>query len=336
MEKILVTGCTSSQMSVDANKRSTRFSGLVNTSLCYSGKDSVMMPVPMSFTEKDMSNFDSLIVGLSPFSSMSAHKSYNALHAISLAKKCGIDFHVIIDTPEPHLIFKSYDSIVKNPSLFTKNLYSNRDGFSAIESDDKLKNNLLDMVSLVSDADFKIIYPSVPYFEHTRESLGIPTNKNSSLFGFNFDKLFADNIYKPSTKSTRYWSVEDEKPKWSRNIVKLLDKPVIKLKRSQYDLEVDYIDRLQESYGYLVPVYKDEQPWWSRNIMLSLVSGVPVFSDWKHTQKLGEHWNVLPSHVENWSPEQRYELSVYQKISYANSLISWEESSKILTETVLS
>ncbi len=334
MSKILITGATASHGSADAHRRTPRFCGLLNTAFNFSGHVAEMKFMGMGATEKEFKDYSTVIIGMSPFSSMSANKMYTALNTFYFAHKAG-KAKVVIDAPDPHLVYQSFKSILSNPSILYKKIYNKREGFDLVTTSPEIQERMYKSIEILLEGDYDVIIPSVPYFSGSREIYGIPNTVNNSLIEINFDNLFADKFFVNLSNKSKYWSIENEKSKWAVSVKETLSKPVINLKRNPYDTEFDYISRMQESYGFLLPVYKNNVPWWSPNIMLALSCGVPVFSDWRLTGDLGNYWNYLPQYVEELSYEERYALSNGQKESYVASTPNWKTSVEKAVETIL-
>lgn len=332
MEKVLITGATSSQSSGDAHKRSARFAGLVNSAFNFCGYQSVMKSVSVAHKTQDLDEYSLVIVGMAPFTSMSANKIYPALNTLSLAAEQNKAV-VLLDAPEPHLVFQSFKSVLANPDIFLKELYAGREGYVNVHSDKKLQKRLLSTIDFVVSGDYEVVVPSLPYFNGSRDIYGIPGTK--TLHQLNFDGLFVDRKFDVLNKESKFWLAESASNRWARDIAKTLSKPTLNVRRTQYDTESDYISRMQKAYGYLLNTYKNSTPWWSANIVLALSCGVPVFSDWRHTGSLGMSWSGLPYTVENMSREERYELAVLQSHSYFSSVPEWSDSAKSATSKLL-
>ncbi len=333
MKKVLITGATSSQYSMDAHKRNARFAGLLNSALSFQGVHTELKSLPIDSVEKDISEYSSVVVGLAPVTSLSANKFYTSISALSHAIKDN-KHKIFFDAPDPVLVFQSYKSVLKNPNILTKSLYSTREGYQKIVDDSSYRNSVLETLEYLLEGNYDIIYPSLPYYSPTREMYGIPSGIGS-FTGLNFDSLFADRFNVSIKEKSKYWLAESPSTKWGKGISLTLSKPVIPVKRSAYDTEADYISRMQNSFGYLNGTYKNDTLWWSPNTMLALSCGVPVFSDWRHTGQLGVDWSGLPHSVEDITYEERCSLAMSQKVKYLDALPDWQEASELAVKTII-
>ena len=104
MAKILVTGSSSSQCSKTSNNRNLRFGGLLEKALS-SGKHQVdLKPPSVKMTAEEVEEYDVVLVGLSPLTSISSHYMYGALSVLGHAINVGNAF-IFVDAPEPHTVF---------------------------------------------------------------------------------------------------------------------------------------------------------------------------------------------------------------------------------------
>ena len=332
MERVLITGATSSQYSVEAHRRSARFAGLLNSALNFDGIQTELKSLPVEDSGA-VSQYSTVLVGLAPVSSMSSNKLYPSLTTLAAAFKQG-NAKVFIDAPDPSAIFQSYKSVLKSPEILTKDLYSTRDGYQSVVSSRSTADSILETIEHLLSGDYDILYPSIPYYDQTRDVYGIPSG-SGSFVGLNFDSLFSDNLHLSTRSKPRYWLSESISTKWSKQVSKTVSKPVLPVRRNAYDTECDYISRMQNSFGYLNGAYKNGTLWWSPNIMLALSCGVPVFSDWTHTISLGESWSMLPHNSEDMSNEERCSLALAQRASYLASVDNWTDAAGAVAKTVL-
>lgn len=336
MKQVLITGSTSSQFSNEAQKRSPRFCGLLNTAFSYSGSSVQVQSVSVSEEKSIFDSYDVVIVGLAPFTSFSANNIINALNTVSTVAESK-KLKILFDAPEPHLVYQSFDSILKNNSILDKSIYSRRAGHSLVVSNNKFRKSILKTMDFLLSGDYDVVVPSVPYFSGTRDIYGIPKSKShQDLISLNFDQLFKSLDNSSIDVKSKYWLAENINAKWAKDISKTLSNPVLGVKKTQYDTEVDLIKRMQESHGYLLNTYKNGNPWWSPNISVALSCGTPVFSDWRYTGALGVYWSSLPHTVEDLSTEDRILLSSQQREVYYSHLNSFDNEVSKLNKTIFS
>ena len=129
MSKILITGMTSSHTSENANMRSLSFAGVLNHVLTVNGHEVIQDQPSVSWNLNDLAEYDAVLVGISPITSLSSNYAYGALSVIDVL----LDdprLKLFIDSPEPTRITSSLRAISKTPDNITKPFYSYRKGFS--------------------------------------------------------------------------------------------------------------------------------------------------------------------------------------------------------------
>lgn len=321
MKKVLITGATSSQHSAQANDRSIKFSGLLKSSLEYSGVNVELRKVNL---DESFDEYDKVLIGLAPFTSLSANNIYTALHTLEKVKNKAV---VFLDNPDPSTVFTSFNSVVKNKNIMSKDLYAKRNNYHQVTSNKKFFNSVLEGINLILCGKIPIVIPTVPYFKYSTEILKINTD---SLIPINFDSYFADDYFYEEREYSKYWLTDTRTSEWIKTIQNTIYNPVINYKRNNYDYDLDLINRILNSYGYLKTTHKYNIPWWSRFIMLTLSAGVPVVSDWRQTQIMGKSWDLLPHTIESMTHKERKLLAEEQKISYLSMCPTWKESSSTL------
>lgn len=335
MKKVLITGSTASQSSPEAHKRLTRFSGLLAESLELAGADVTFAEMSVGALPRDIEKYDSVVVGLAPISSLSAHRMYSALVVLGHALEQG-KATLLFDAPEPHVALNSFKYVLENPSSLVKSLYQKRHGYWNVKNDFALMDSMLVSLEKISYSSVPTIVPGLPYYSYTRSALGLPhPHYLSSLYQYNFDVKFRDVNNIRLGSQSKYWLSENPKHKWSKSVGKTLSKPVLSLRRNAYDTNWNLIDRLHSSYGVLFNTYRDDIPWWSSSITLSFTAGVPVFSDWKVTSDLGNAWVGLPQNAEDMTHEERVALAVAQASQYFQACPDFDqEASKAYMQIV--
>ena len=128
MSKILITGMSAPHASAEANKRSLSFAGLICNVLSQMGHEVVQDDPDISWNINDLDQYDLVLIGLSPLTSLSANRVYGALNLIDLLQESS-KLRFFIDAPEPTRITASLRAIVKTPDNLTKPFYSYRKGF---------------------------------------------------------------------------------------------------------------------------------------------------------------------------------------------------------------
>jgi hypothetical protein len=285
-------------------------------------------------TKKFLSEFDSVIVGLSPPTSTAAHRIYGSLSVLYHSWNIG-NLTLLVDAPEPKRIWAGLTAIRNNPDDLTKDFYSKRKEFAKLKDDDVLKRVLGSIELLCTKPWPTTIYPELPWMSSESLVPYIPRLKEARAIGMCFDRMLVENSWKSTCEVPEFWVSDHPNSLWSIGQEAVSALPVIGLKQSRWERDVMAKDRLGQSIGCLVSTHANNEPWWSAAIPMALSSGAPVVSDWLLTSMLGESWRVLSSNVEGLSHDERSELLREQITTYASSLLVWDDSVDLLTRSLV-
>ena len=100
MSKILITGTSAPQASAEANERSLSFSKVLSIVLSQQGHTVVQQIPDVSWTLNDLDEYDCVLVGISPLTSLSANYVYGALSVIDVLRDTG-RLRLFFDAPDP-------------------------------------------------------------------------------------------------------------------------------------------------------------------------------------------------------------------------------------------
>ncbi len=332
---VLLTGSTAAQVSVKKNEKTTTFTGLLSSAL-NAGKVNVTWVEPsVSMSREYLAEFDAVIVGMAPPTSTAAHRIYGSLSVIDHCRSIG-NLRLLIDAPDPRRIQVGLNAIMKRPQDLIKDFYSKRSEYLKAR-DSEVFDRIYNAVNYLSNSRWPITYyPKVPWNSFTSISTYIPQTDSKNLIGLCFDKkLFEKSASPDHNNYSEFWVADVLNSKWTQRQEKLIKFSVRSLKKSRWESDSSSIERLREATGCLVSVYRSGDPWWSPAIAQSLSVGVPVVSDWLLTSMLGAEWDVLPASIEEMTYGERTSLAKNQMISYAEALLPWDDSVRLLCASLV-
>jgi len=322
--KVLVTGTFANQYSEKTIKRTASFTdGLIQilTRLKY---EVVIAAPTFDLTEKDLSQFSHIFIGIGAPTSVSANGAY---HSLNLAGVCngrrGVT--LFLDTPEPWKIYGALRAIEKDENVLFKTFYSKRFGYSTAKDDIKVRNNIFRGIELVSSlSSTRMVYPTLPW--STNQLFGVPDGIRSSFIPIQIDSVYIDDhVNLPTGKHDHSWIIENLSSKWTKNTVNTLSARFIETKDMKTNSCRKIMDQLTRRIGIIIGPHNDGVTWWSPRYSQALNSGTVVVTDWRFTKSLGESWNYLAGAVEEMSPIDLFELSIAQKRSYIDVLHSIDQ-----------
>lgn len=332
---ILLTGSTAAHVSAEKNSRTITFPGLIYKALVADRHNVTWIEPSVSMSREYIAEFDSVIVGIAPPTSTAAHRIYGALSVISYAWEVG-NLRLLLDAPEPRRVWAGIKAIHNNPDDLIKDFYSKRSEYRKVKNQEVF-DRIYNAVNLLFTSPWPMTYyPKLPWMSFPSVSAYIPMARASELVGLNFDRKLIESSTTYSISShPKFWVADSISSRWTKQQESLVSLPVMSMKVSRWEDSSEALQRLSESIGCMVTVYRNNDPWWSPAISQALHVGVPVVTDWLLSSMLGEAWDVLPGSIEDMTHYQRDALSREQKRTYTNSLLNWEDSVDLLTGSLV-
>jgi hypothetical protein len=333
MKKILITGMSASHASLNANRRSLSFAGLVYDVLVESGHEVVMCDPRVSWSLEDVEEYSAVIVGVSPITSLSANKAYGALNLISLLWE-DPRLRLLVDAPHPAQIGASLRSVHTNPANLTKPFYAYRQGYQLAASESVSRRLLGTVDRLLNDTWPETIYPSLPWRDAQHVAKELPAGALNSLRGINLDSfLVAESAPKGDVEKIEKWSADAPSSTWTKKVKNTLALPISPMKHTKGQDDMQVGSQILRSAGSLVSPHRDGT-WWTYRYIQSLNHGVPVATDWKESQHIGKSWSVLAATIEHMSNVERRDLAWDQLQDYMSAIPRRENVRKTLEDLV--
>ena len=333
MSKILITGMSASHSSEKANLRSLSFAGVIKLVLEQQGHEVIQENPEVSWNLNDLEQYDSVLVGISPITSLSANNVYGALSVIDVMLDSP-KLRLFIDAPEPGKITASLRAMIKTPDNLTKPFYSYRKGFS-YASQPNMLNNLIEVIEGLLTKPWPItLYPSLPWtdkIEHVANFL--PEGAHSSLNAVNLDAFLISAQDTLDIERRDKWVVENYSTKWIKSTASTLSNPTVPMKwnKAWSDSQVDV--QIATGIGALIPPYSSST-WWSYRYIQCMNALTPIATYWQESQILGSAWVHLASSIESMSREERTALALEQRSAYLESVPTRREATIDLTQAL--
>lgn len=332
MSKILLTGMSAAQASRKANARTLSFAGVLEKSLSDTGHE-VLWEIPsIEWTKEFLDQFDSVIVGISPLTSLSANYCYGGLHVISEL----LDderLTLLVDSPQPGQITASLKSIAANPQAFTKDFYANRKGFQQA-SQDAVRTRLLATVERLLTATWPTtIYPSLPWQDSSAVSKQLLEPANQRLVGINLDAELLERTTNRIDRRLK-WSADSLNSPWAQKVATGLVYPISLMKWNKGWTDDLVEEQIARSTGVLITPHKKDGTWWTYRYIQAMNTETPVASLWTETVKIGESWGTLAANIEALSQDGRNTIATKQREEYLSAIPSLSEARENLHKTL--
>lgn len=322
---------TAPQASENANARNLGFVGVLNAVLSDAGHEVTWISPSVHMTKESLNQFDSVIVGVTPITSIGASRAYGAL---SLIDHLWGDskLTLLIDAPSSSQIEPSFRSVVTNPASLTKSFFSNRKEYSTVLADLSISARLHSAVSHLLNEEWPTtIYSSLPW--SAQEDVKLPTNAKKNLVAVNLDShLIQENPV--AVDRRQKWIVDAPSTPWSSAVLKTLELPNSLMKWNKGWDDNQVMDQFTRSIGALITSHKKDGTWWTYRYVQALNSNTPVATDWKFSSRIGAAWSFLASAIESMSQQKRDLLAIAQREEYLANIPGKQTALNILETTL--
>ena len=328
--KVLVTGMASSHTKPSAN--TSFFGTLVRAIETFA---TVEWATPsVTWTKEFLDQYDSVVVGIIPPTSLSANKVYGAMHVINVLHDSP-KLTLVVDSPQLWQFKASLASVARDVSSIFTSFYLKRREYK-LASSPEISNSIQSAADKLLNLPWpRTIYPELPWKTVDEVSKFISTEGAENLVGVNLDAMLLDNPA-PAKSPAPVWVADSPSSAWTKKIEKLLSLPTIPLKSTPRDTDEQVFDRISSSFGLLVsPQDRGVGTWWSYRYVQALNSSVPIVSDWRDTGALSNNWYVLGSTLEESSHEERLAVAKAQREDYIRSIPSEDQSIRLIKSLIL-
>jgi len=333
MAKIYLTGMTASQASPSANIRSLAFAGVMNKVLTHGGHEVVWGDPDLDVTKDFFDQYDLVLVGVGPVTSLSANRVYGALNTIDILWQSP-KLRLFLDAPGTSQIGASLRAIDSNPTNLLKEFYSYRKGYKEVVSNVALSSRISNAAhNLAVNQWPTTLYPSLPWKSHSDATKKLPENIANSMVGINLDAHLIEENPLPIEKSHK-WAVDSLALKDTQKLANTLGFPVFPMKWNKGVSDIQVEDQISRSAGAIISLNKGDGSWWTYRYIQALNTCTPIYTSWVDTGALGSSWSLLAHAIEDLTDEQRLQLSIDQRLEYLNKVPKKEESTKSIEDAL--
>jgi hypothetical protein len=331
MANILITGMTSSQASSRLGRKSTSFSALLERALLSRGHTVAWEPASVKWDLDYLSQYDSVLVGVAPVTSLSANYAYGAL-AVMYQLLGDKRLALFVDAPHPRQVTAALRAVEPDPEALFKPFYKNRREYELVQGDAALMTYIYGSVRALLTEDWPpTLYPTLPWKTDDQElKKALPGGATAALVGLNLDSLIAPVTAPTEAPAGDRWVVDTPKTKWAQSTISMLLLPVTPAKWHKGWTDAQVENNMRQAVGVLVTPHKPGGTWWTPRYMQALNSRVPVATDWKESAFLGSQWNVLAATIEAMESAERATLSDTQRELYLQHIPNKTEAARAL------
>ena len=328
MAKIYLTGMTAPQASQSSNTRNFAFAGALHKVLTTAGHDVTWADPSLDVSQDFFDQYDSVLVGVGPITSLSANRVYGALNIIGLLWNSD-KLRLFVDAPGMAQMCASLKSVDKTPTTLMKEFYSYRKGYKEVISNVALSARIATAVNNLATKEWpQTIYPGLPWKtdEQAKEKISVDVPK--------FNRVLLDShlISEDSVYGERFdkWVVDSFANKEIKKLVETLRYQTAPMKWNKGETDQQVYDQMLQSSGSIIATHRTDGSWWSYRYAQALNAGTPIYTSWKETSTLGEPWSHLAHTIEDLTDSGKVELATRQKSEYLKNTPNKQESIKYL------
>lgn len=331
MSKIFITGMSAPQVSPNANSRALSFAGVLNTVLTDAGHDVTWSDPSVHMTDELLNQYDSVLVGVAPLTSVGSNRAYGALHVINKMWESG-KLTLFVDSPNSSQIEVSIRAISKNHDNLTKAFYSYRKEYDFVVSDLSARSSvLMGIERLLTDDWVGTIYPALPW--KYENQIKLPTNAKVNLQSINLDSYLLNDVSVNKDRREK-WVVDSPNSPWAKDTVKTISLPHSPMKWNKGWSDEQVFEQIGRSIGVLISPDKKDGTWWNYRYVQALNSETPIVTDWKESSRIGEAWGLLASNIDSMSQPKRDLIATAQRESYVANIPTKKAALEKLQQTL--
>lgn len=317
MKHVLLTGMTSPQASPRLGDRNTTFAKLLQLALEEAGHSVTWGPASVEWDPDYLSQYDAVLVGVAPVTSLSANYAYGALTVLHHLWD-DPRLRLFLDAPDVSQVRTSLQTAVVNPDTLFKPFYKARREYEKVSGSAEFMTYVWGAARALLEEQWPVTtYPELPWNSLASElEKALPGGARGRLEALNLDSLIpvADPVDVAPT--VHRWVVDAPKTAWSRSTMATLTAEVAPLKWHKGWTDVQARDQLVRAVGLLASPQKPGNTWWSPYYSMALTHGKPVATYWQDSARLGAPWSVLAASIEAMSSEERTGLALAQRELY--------------------
>jgi hypothetical protein len=331
MSKILLTGMSAPQTSPNANKRSLEFAGVLNQVLLELGHEVTWGDPSIYASAQDFTEFDTVLVGLAPITSLGANRAYGALATIDAL--WGTDkLRLFIDSASVSQIEVALKSVTTSPDNLVKDFFSYRKGFVDVKSSDEVRGRIFSAIKkLLNDTWPLTVYPELPWGDVDSVIKNLPTGAETAVSGINLDSFLLKDVT-PGNEKADKWVYDIPSPHWTKKVASTLNLPTSPMKHNKGATDSDVEYQMARSIGVLISSDKRQGTWWTYRYVQALNSQAPIATEWKESRKIGAEWATLAATIEDYPQRIRDTLAIAQRDTYVANIPSKIEAGKTLQD----
>lgn len=328
--KVLFTGMSSSHCKPGKNQ-----SFFKTLAKAYEEFATVTWSEPkLNWTLQDLNNFDEIVFGFSPPTSMGANHLYGAINTLNLLFESP-KLKMVVDSSQVWQYKNSLRAFKRDPDQIFGSFYAARKNYSQAK-----KSNLRDAAEVLSykltNSEWPVTYiPTLPWHSAEEMSAKVSFIPPEKLVSVNLDSLLLEKKT-PEIGRANQWAVDNVKSSWFSTTKNTLRFPALSVKNSTKPKDTEAWERINSSMGLVVaPQDRNVGTWWSYRYIQALNSTTPVATYWQESGKLSAEWGLLAYQLEDMQPYERQHIAFQQVKQYQQEIPDKDSAIKTIKKMVV-
>lgn len=330
MGSVLITGMTAPQCSANLVAKSKSFAGVLNDALTAQEVAVDILPPSIEMSEKLISSYDRVLIGISPILSLSSNYSYGALSVLFNTLTYDSSRLVLfIDSPDPAAIRNSLKTVDRSFMSLFKPFYSARKEHSKTYQDRQVLSKIEKAVEyLLYDWSATTVYPSLPFVEERAVENILFDSMERRLVGVNADSMYINKKqvnHANSLSGNRTWCVDNSKSKWFTKLASGLKEEYVEMKPHKMSTDESVDSVMSTCFAAAISPSVSGVPWWTHRYAQAMNNNLPIATEWRYSSAIGNEWSLIPAGIEEMSHDELVDASAAQTESYVKAIGTRQE-----------
>ena len=278
----------------------------------------------LSWTKSDLENFDQIIFGVSPPTSMGANHIYGGINVLNTLYESP-KLKLVIDSPQMWQYKNSLRAFRRDSDQIFGSFYSNRKNYIQAKKSN-IRESAEALAYKLSTSQWPVsIVPSLPWQDKDSIDEKLSFIPKDSIIPINLDALLLTRDT-PIIGRADQWAVDNTKSAWFLTTKNTLRFPTMSMKNSTKPKDFEVKERINSCMGAMItPQDRSIGTWWSYRYIQAMNTTTPIATYWQDSGVVSPEWGMLGYQLEDMQPYERQHVA-FQQIKQYESLIPNKES----------
>lgn len=313
--KVLFTGMSSSHCKPGKNHSFFR-----TLATAYEEFSKVTWSEPkLSWTKSDLENFDQIVFGFSPPTSMGANYLYGAVHVLNTLYESP-KLRMVVDSPQMWQYKNSLRAFKRDSDQIFGSFYSSRKNYAEAKKSNT-RESAEALAYKLANSQWPISFvPQLPWQDQASIAAKVPFITEDMVVPVNLDSFLLTKDT-PTIGRAEQWAVDNPKSAWFLTTKNTLRFPTMSMKNSTKPKDAEVRERINSCMGAIIaPQDRNLGTWWSYRYIQAMNTTTPIATYWQDSGDMSSEWGLLGYQIEDMQPYERQHVA-FQQIKQYESLI---------------